>query len=231
MFEWTTERIDWYERALSYTGYASLLAEELIEYLPISESVCDLGCGTGYLARELALRGYEVWGADRSRLALNVLRKEKDRLNLHKLSVLEANWADIKGTELWDNVIMVSAGHFDSELMKYLSLCKKRLILVVKEDKSSHVLPKGQKSALRKRDYLVSDLLKDFEYSVKSFYPEFGQPLLSMDEAKKYISYFGGDVESEKSALGRVIQTGRADYPYYLPNKSEKLIYVIQKEG
>ncbi len=227
VFEWSERRIEWYERALAFTGYAAVLADALEKLLPEGESVCDLGCGTGYLARELARRGYDVCGVDRSGLALSVLRSEKERLGLERLTVLEGDWNDYEAS--WDNVVMVSAGHFDKELTKYLSLCRKRLILVVKEDKSSHVLPKGEASPLRLRDYLVAEALEGLDHSVEGFSAEFGQPLRDADEAREYITYFGGNPDAPGSAMGRLRESHRADFPYYLPNRSEKLIYRVDK--
>lgn len=54
------------------------LAEKLlvlIQDLPSINTICDLGCGNGYLANELAERGYTVFGVDASSSGIVVARR------------------------------------------------------------------------------------------------------------------------------------------------------------
>ena len=62
-FIWTEEKILWYQEAVAYFGYDRVLADAAEPYLPREETVCDLGCGSGYLAMELARRGYRGGGS------------------------------------------------------------------------------------------------------------------------------------------------------------------------
>ena len=61
---WTKERITWYQRAVEHTRFDRLLADALEPYLADCETVCDLACGTGYLAMELARRGKTYTGTE-----------------------------------------------------------------------------------------------------------------------------------------------------------------------
>jgi len=60
MFLWSEKRIEWYQRAVAYNRFDAALADAVEPFLPLGETVCDLGCGIGYLAAELARRGYDV---------------------------------------------------------------------------------------------------------------------------------------------------------------------------
>lgn len=49
-----------------YAQWADYLQKHLRRYAPCAGTIVDLACGTGSLTRELALRGYEMIGVDRS---------------------------------------------------------------------------------------------------------------------------------------------------------------------
>jgi SAM-dependent methyltransferase len=63
-----------------YSGECDLLEQVFATYAtrPVTR-ILDLGCGTGVHARELALRGYEVVGVDRSESMLDQARSASSR--------------------------------------------------------------------------------------------------------------------------------------------------------
>ena len=54
MFEWTQESIAYMDDACRRTDFHWKLAAELQPYLRETDSVCDAGCGLGYLSLSLA---------------------------------------------------------------------------------------------------------------------------------------------------------------------------------
>ena len=53
---------------------------------------------------------------------------------------------------------------------------------------------------------------------------EFGQPLKSVEDARDYISTFRG-AETLEDTLSTLINTGNADYPFYLPYQEFRIDY------
>ena len=226
MYEWTQKRIDWYKKAIEYTRFDEQLADALAPQLPKDESVCDLGCGTGYLALSLARRGYSVTAADKSRTALDVLRADAATEPGLELRIIEADWGDFSECGLWDNVIMVCAGGFDEELSHYRRLCRKRLIVVTRWDNLSRVRCDGGAS---QRFVLVPDLVqlangRGESYNVSL---EFGQPFATLDEAREYIIYFGGEQDLENT-LKNLEKTGNEKFPFYMKHPKKLIIYVLE---
>lgn len=214
MFDWTEQTVSWYAAAVAYTGFDCRLADILTRYLPKNETICDLGCGIGYLALELATRGYRVTAIDQSAEAISWLRSERERRTLPTLEVLQTDWRTLADQPLWDNVVMVSAGRRAEKEMFYQRLCRKRLLVVDRLRLSSHVRADGGASARRQR------LTETEEGRVLTFSLEFGQPLASLEDAKAYISTFGGAGVAE-STLSTLVKTGNTDFPLYLPYRKD----------
>ena len=220
MYRWTEKSVRWYAEAVAFTGVDRALAERLTPYLPRGETVCDLGCGIGFLAMELARRGYETTAVDHDPEAMAWLRTRREQLGLENLRPLERSWDELSG-EAWDNVIMVSAGGGGHDPEFYRRLCRKRLIVVDRAKLTSHVRPEGRPSARR-------DSLYDWESGASvrvDFTLEFGQPFRSVEEAREYIEFMGGsEVEETLKALQK---TDSPDFPLYLPYSKEMELRVF----
>jgi len=61
---WSDNKIDWYERAASFTDFHKRLAYKLSLIIPKNSSIIEIGCGLGYLAYELFSLGYDLSAYD-----------------------------------------------------------------------------------------------------------------------------------------------------------------------
>ena len=225
MERWTDQTILWYAAAVEYTKFGRKLADILTEYLPVNETVCDLGCGIGYLALELAARGYAVTAMDREPVPLNWLRKESAWRNSH-LTVLEQDWHKLAVEPRWDNVVMVCSGRTE-DTGTFRRFCRKRLIVVDRLSRTSHVRADGGLSAVR------LELPQDVEHNCLAhwtFSLEFGQPLTSRKEARAYITHYGGGA-AEEVTLSTLQETWDPDYPFYLPHRKDMRLTVYPALG
>ena len=226
MYPWTEERIVWYQRAVAFTGFDRALADLAIGAPKPGEEVCDLGCGTGYLALELARRGCRVTAVDRAGVCLDYLRAEAARRGLtDRLTAVEADWHDLPAGAAWDTVVMAFAGKPDLELGGYLALCRRRLVLVTKASLQSHVRGEGVPPLYRRDgDELARALdLRGLTFTRQAACLDFGQPLRSREEAEAYLAAYG----AEGDALARLEETGDPAFPLYLPNRKEMEIFRI----
>lgn len=216
MFNWTRQTIGWYAAAVAYTGFGRKLADIVTDYLPKNETVCDLGCGIGWLALELAARGYAVTAMDKSAGAIAWLRDERDRRGLSTLEALEQDWRSLEEEPLWDNIVMVSAGRSEDTEPFFRRLCRKRLIVADRVHLSSHVRADGGTSAQRR---ILPSAAGPME-ALQTFSLEFGQPLTSLEDARAYISVFGGAAAMGET-LSTLVETGDAAFPFYLPYRKD----------
>ncbi|HHU22021.1 MAG TPA: methyltransferase [Clostridiales bacterium] len=210
-FTWSEKTINWYAAAVAFTGFGQKLADVLTNFLPKNETVCDMGCGIGYLALELASRGYRVTAIDKDTRAIGWLRNELQRRGISLLEVVERDWLSLRDRPLWDNIVMVSAGRRSDKDLFFRSLCRKRLIIIDRTNLDSHVRSDGGTSV-----WCLNLPTERGEHLTLTFSLEFGQPLKSVEDARDYISTFGG-AETLEDTLSTLINTGNADYPFYLP--------------
>ena len=89
---WSEKRIEWYQRAVEWNGMDRYLADMFCTHLPLEETVCDLGCGTGYIAMELARRGYDTTAFDWNPVTMGYLEQEKERQGLGNLTLRRSVW-------------------------------------------------------------------------------------------------------------------------------------------
>ena len=230
MVPWSENRIKWYDRAVKYCGYDDALIEAVGGYLPKDETVCDLGCGTGYLARRLAELGYRVTAFDKSGITRENLRRIKEEQGLRSLTVTEGSWYDLPQKPLWDNVIMVMAGMLDVDLELFLTLAAKRLIIITKDDDRSHVQANGVSVMKHPEFELMKKQLQGCDYDTFTMTLQFGQPFLSKEEAQEYFRVFEADTESADSKLN-LLEQRDGEYPWYLPNEKNMRVFAVRKKS
>ena len=93
LFHWNEKSILWYQNAATYGSYHEQLAKRLIPHIDPSSRVCDLGCGVGYLTKELSPFVKEITGCDANPKAIEFLRQQ---IKEHQLGNVEALLADIE---------------------------------------------------------------------------------------------------------------------------------------
>lgn len=85
-----------------------LLVETALELLSESaQRIVDLGCGTGAIALALASEreAWQILASDRIAEAAALAEKNRQRLNLNNVAVIQGDWAEALAAQCWEMVI------------------------------------------------------------------------------------------------------------------------------
>ena len=228
---WDEQGISWFLDAGVYTGFHQALAEKIKPYLEQKDTLCDLGCGLGRLDLELAPNVFEVTAVDISERAIDVLRRDAEALGLKNI---KAEVRDVTTlTEFFDVALLSFFGQ--SNIGKFSQLCRRRLIRIVGADNSSNFYPERYRCEARDTVPSVRGELEvlGVGYELEMCSIEFGQPLRSRHDAEAYVLRNAPEATAKEVNTflkDRLESTGREDFPFYLPNKKELGIFIIDKE-
>ena len=230
-FTWEEQTVRWFMSASGYTGFHKALAQLILPHLEQGDTLCDLGCGLGRLDLELALHISQLTAVDLSENAIEVLRRDAEAAGLKNLRVRQDDASAL--TETFDVALMSFFGR--SNMLELLKLCKRRLIRVVGAENKSGLYPEKYRCDERDTVPTVQKELdaKGIVYKLELHSLEFGQPLVSRQDAELYVlqnAPKAGDAEIRDFLNENLTSTGRDDFPFYLPNKKAFGIFVLDKE-
>ena len=234
MSEWTDRMIGFMADASEYGNYFEELAKSLSVYLDKSWTVCDAGCGIGQLTVSLAPYVEQITGIDRSESAICSLKNKLSSQKIENARALCADFENLDTSYCFDAMVFNYFGKMEEILEIAKRHCLKRII-VVKKNYTKHRFsignnPIDEKSA----DYVKSYLNKvGARYTTELFSSEFGQPFHSLEDALDFFSIYSRDKDRSlinlENIRERLMETGKTDFPYYLPHRRESIIFVIER--
>lgn len=231
MIIWNEESNRWLRDASEYTGYNRELSQMLLEYLPTGGTLCDMGCGNGLVDFELAPYFREITCVDISAGAVNAVSERAAELGVKNLTAVRANGETFEGA--WDCVTALFHGGPET-FDRYFGKTRDTLLIAVHASRVGDLGP--EKYRVRRcsdvtdmKEYLNE---KHVRYLLKETALEYGQPLKSLEEAERFVRTYTLPPEAEelREYLKQNLQeTGRKDFPYYLPKKRRFGLFVIRK--
>jgi tRNA/tmRNA/rRNA uracil-C5-methylase (TrmA/RlmC/RlmD family) len=228
-FNWNENTIKWYQEANAYCGFFSDVAALLAPKLKGYATLCDLGCGLGLVDLELCKSIGQITCIDINAEAIAALKKN---IAVRGIDNIETRLMDSGAlNEYWDVIFMSFFG--SHELEKYRPYCKKMIVVVGKKVRENDVMDQYKSFQKNSYDIVAEDLQrKGIPFALTEAALEFGQPLVSVAEAKSYLkaNYAGiSDAEVDDFLVRKLQKTGKQDYPFYLPKT--KAVGIFEIEG
>lgn len=234
MFTWTTRSIQFYKQAAAMSNYHQILKNKMMPFISEDDHVLDVGCGLGLLSLQLAEISKEVTAFDRDEDALNILAANIKRQAITNIFVQQGDWNEMVRKPKWDVVVASFFGKMTDEMDKLLQICKKKVIVITSKGSSPNFLPGKGKGVHKELVGAEIEQLKETFNIVhcEEMKIEFGQPFETMEEAYRFVSHYreNADEETIKNHLQKfVVPLANKDFPYYLPNLKNIIIYVVEK--
>lgn len=236
MFRWTEESIGWFKDAVKYNpDFYKTICLEMDPYLTGDTTVCDIGCGLGYMAMALSSKVKHITGVD---IDLNVLKhakREIDENNINNITLINEDWHCFKPEKKLDVVMMSYFSGILNDLEDLKKITEKYIISVLpygsyKESMEAKVR-KGKQELHSKRETVEKAVefleQNSIPYSLITKELEFGQPFQELGTAKMFISHYYE--EYDEGRLQQFIEKNmmkKADH-YYLPKLKKTGIIII----
>ena len=229
LFSWDKDTIRWYESANDYTGFYGKLADEIMPMVHGTKSFADLGCGLGLIDLELADRLENICCVDISESAVARLRENVAARGANNLEIVLGDCFEMDRE--FDVIYLC---FFSSrELERFRPRCRK-IVSIVGGESNAPLFPqeyrKKKKNTISGEKRYLEERNISYKLTECSF--EFGQPLLSIEDAYAYVHTYAEEVSSEEMDrfLGeRLVDSGLEKYPLYMPR--EKSIGIFEVDG
>lgn len=229
---WTPQSIEWYERASAYTRYHSRLAGLLLPYLRPEDRCCELACGTGTLARMLAphVSRYTANDIDPDAIAHNRdLIGQVNDTHPGCMELVGGDWKEVLRGRQFDTVIFSFFGAIRRNWEELRAIAGRQIIAVTYggEDRSGS----GGRKSRQEHAEDIAEFLKErgIPFDTVSAELEFGQPLLDMEEARRYIRYYYPFDDAQTDAFLKDKLLHLDDGTLYFPKKKKLGIVAIRE--
>jgi len=228
---WRPDMIRLMRDAAEREPFYEALAAEMARRLPAGAHVCDAGCGLGYLALQLARRGFPVTAVDLSADALSVLRENCAAEGL-PVRILHGDIHVLAQDAPYDAMAFCLFGGLDQIL--HLAACQCcGDVLIAARDYDTHRFTPGARRCRRESLADMTRTLREkgIPFGVKKMSLSFGQPFKSIEDARLFFTlYSHGEPVTEAFMDSRIVKTQDAEYPYYMPHTRDIGLVHIRAE-
>ena len=224
MFQWNEEMVRFMRTASEYGDYHRRLVQRMRPALHSADHICDAGCGLGYLSLALAPYVRRVTAADRSEAALDVLRQNCAARGIRNIEILSGELQPVPLAAPYDAMVFCFFGRMEEIAAVAKAQCR-GTVFVFKKNYTSHRFsvgehPAGWDSFRAGADWLTE---RGVPFEAETLEPEMGQPFRSMEEARQFFRLYSRDADkaaiTDEFLRGRLAETGREDFPLYLPHQ------------
>lgn len=222
------------KNACEYNSYNAELANLIkLECDDNTESICDVGCGLGYLSLELSRHFRKVTAVDIDLNAVSILEDNITKRNINNINAICCNAMDYRADKQFDSMVFCFFGAMDDTLRIAFKNCTGKVFIIgrnwdehrfsLKNEIRPHFTTK------QKCDYLNK---LNVPYKLSYLSTDMGQPLRDEQEAISFFKLYNRSDEQSKIIFDdikkKLIPSNKADYKYYLPMQKELCVIICE---
>lgn len=233
MFSWSADTVRFMADACRRTDFHEKLTALLLPYLKPTDHICDAGCGLGYLSLALSPHAAHITAAERDAAALAVLRQELDARGITNVTPLCTDILAYTPAEKFDAMVFCFFGSMEEILAAALRQCRGTVLAVVRDD-VCHRFSGAPRAPGRHSFDAACGVLKarGVPYTARRAALDFPQPFRTLEDARTFLTLYGGGAPAEDDLRAKLISTGDPDFPWQLPGvRRFGIIAFTMKEG
>lgn len=221
---WCEDMVRFMRDASEYGSYNQELAKHMMPELTRDMHICDAGCGLGYLSLALAPYVRQVTSVEKNPDALAVLEENCRARHISNIEIRCGAIQEVPPARKYDAMVFCFFGRGP----EILDVAKKQCdgtVFIITRTYTSHRFSVGEHPTSSYGYKGSRALLQELKipYTEEILALEFGQPFRSLEDARWFFDIYSHD--EDKSAItdaflrGRVVETGREDFPIYMPHQ------------
>lgn len=220
---WYKDMVRFMRDASEYGTYNQELAKLLAPYLTKDMHICDAGCGLGYLSLALAPYAGRITSVEKNPDAVAVLEDNCRKLEITNITPRCGTIQEVIPEQKYDAMVFCFFGGIHEILETVKQQCC-GTVLIITRDYTTHRFsvgshPTGSYGYRGSRDALCA---LGVPFEEKNFNLEFGQPFRNLADVRTFFEIYSNDqdksVITDEFLRSKVIETGREDFPLYMPH-------------
>ena len=226
MYHWTPDMIRFMADASAYGDYHRRLAEMIRPCFRTEQHLCDAGCGLGDLSLELAPYFEKVTAIDIKPQPIAILRRHRTERGINNIEALEGDVRLLPPLQPYDGMVFCFFGRSE-EILEIARLQCSGTVVVIKKNYDTHRFsvgnyPTGPDGYSRMQTLLTN---RQIPFECRTASLEFGQPFRCFEDIRAFYSCYSRDQDpsllTDAFFRSRVTETGRDDFPLYMPHKRQ----------
>ena len=231
MFDWNEQRIAFLQSAAARTTFYEDLARRIAHLLSDAQTVCDAGCGPGFLSFAMSRHFPRIFAADRDETAVRFLQNELTLRAIRNVTAARCDLSAYTPEQPFDAMVFCLFGPMDACLAIGRRCCRGKLLVIKRNDRHHRFSLTAQPLVGESADDAAALLdCRAIPYSRENFSSELGQPLKSLDDAMDFFRSYSRDDPAAltyDAVRARLRQTDDPVFPYYLPQTRPLSLFVI----
>lgn len=221
---WYEDMVRFMKDASEYGTYNQELARLLAPHLTKQTHICDAGCGLGYLSLALAPYVGRVTSSEKNPDAVAVLTENCRRFGITNITPRCGEIAQLVPEKKYDAMVFCFFGGIHEILDTVKQQCDGQVFIITR-NYTTHRFSVGSHNTGSYGYKSTSRTLTELgvPYGETLLDLEFGQPFRSLEDVGKFFRMYSKDedktVITEEFLRSRVIETGKEDFPLYMPHQ------------
>lgn len=222
MSMWRPDMVRFMRDAATHSDYNARLRDMMLPYLHPQDSICDAGCGLGYLSLALAPYVRQITAIDQSESAIAVLRENCAAQRIGNVCAQCERIENVTVHAPFDAMIFCLYGQLHEILDISRRMCRGN-ILIVKRNEPYHRFSAGMVSKKADGYAGAAERLRAMgvPFEEKEMTLSLNQPFRNMEDARRFFRLYSQDKNKRAAAedylRNRLRETDDPAFPLEMP--------------